>query len=244
MLQVSTRGQFWVQTASGMGRIQRVTFTATILTMRVRFTFPVRQGARSLSRKNISQSMYGELWGGDMTKQIGDELFAIEFELNPFSGDCAFDEWLWGRMRFIVSGVPIGDIEHVVSVDSGTVEIARLLANRARRSNPELIQMPTEDLFRKVYSALTEDKGQSDTQVAEDWATYSPLLAVPRFESFDNWDAFLVEDTNRARYVWRDRSELTPKVYEKALRPGQFDDTLEAFLDEMRRLAPDIIKVK
>jgi hypothetical protein len=175
-------------------------------------------------------------------KRIGDDQFAVEFNLNPPTGDREIDDRLYGRMCFIVGGVPIGNAEDDVSLNIGAVEMARLGANRGRRSNPTLMQKSAEDLFRTVFCALTEDKGQTDAQVAEDWATYSPFLGIARFEPFDDWDAFLVEDADHARYIWRHRSESASQVHEQALRPGQFDDVVEAFVNEVRRIAPGIVK--
>lgn len=175
-------------------------------------------------------------------RRIGDDQFAIDFELNPPTGVREVDDRLYGRMCLIVGGIPIGNAEDDVSLSIGAVELVRLRANRGRRNNPTLMQKSAEDLFRTVFSALTEDKGQTDAQVAEDWATYSPFLGIARFEPFDEWDAFLVEDVDRARYIWRHSSESASQIHEQALRPGQFDDVVQAFLNEIRRLAPGVVK--
>jgi hypothetical protein len=178
-----------------------------------------------------------------MMKRIGDDQFSVEFELDTTTGDPDVDEWLNGYMRFVVGGMPVGDGSRNVSLNAGTVAIAELLANRGRRAHPKLIQQSAESLFRRAFSALAEDTGQSDAQVAQEWATYSRLYGIARgYEVFDDYDAFLVEDAERARYIWRHASEPMSQVHEQILRPGQFDDVLEAFLGEMRRLAPGIVK--
>jgi len=58
-----------------------------------------------------------------MMKQIGDDPFAIKFELNPPTGDRDMDALLLGRMCFIVGGVPIGSLEEEVSLNIAAVEL-------------------------------------------------------------------------------------------------------------------------
>src|SRR3712207_5529152 len=113
--------------------------------------------------------MYGERLGGDMTKRIGDNDFSVAFELNPTGADSEVDGWLWGRICFIVGGAEIGDFNSIVTLNTEAVELARLLMNRGHRQDPELMRKPTVELFYTIFRALTEDRGQSDAQVAEDW---------------------------------------------------------------------------
>jgi hypothetical protein len=176
-------------------------------------------------------------------RRVGDEQFAVEYELDPPAGDASVDRWLNGRMCFVVGGVAIGDARRTISLNAATVAAKELLANRGRRSAPELMQEPAKSIFRIVFGALSEDTGQSDEQVASDWKKYSHLYGLARgLEVFDDWDAFLVEDAVQARYIWRHASKPESPVNEQVLRPGQFDDVLEAFIGEMRLAASDIVK--
>jgi hypothetical protein len=178
-----------------------------------------------------------------MMNYIGTDDFAVEFDLDPRTDNPEMDSWLYGHLRFVVGGRPVGDGARSVSLNDGTVGIAGLIANRGRRSNPQLLKQSTDAIFHTLFGALYKDTGQSDEQVNRDWAMYAVLLGIPKgFESFDGWQAFLVEDSSQARYVWRQMSDASSPIHEQALRPGQFDEVLETFMKEMRRLAPNVVK--
>jgi hypothetical protein len=175
---------------------------------------------------------------GEFMKTIGNERFAVEFDLEPRTGDPEADSWLFGHMRFVVGGRAIGNDEDLVSLRAASAALSELVANRGRRDRSALMRRSAEAIFKIAYEALYVDNGQTDEQLAMDWDDYSPLLGVAKgFEAFDGWQAFLVEDELVGRYVWRDmRAPTMSQVEEQILKRGEMDDVLEAFLAEMKSL--------
>ena len=171
-------------------------------------------------------------------KTIGNERFAVKFDLTPRTGDPDEDSWLFGRMSFVLGGQIIGNAADTVSLRAASAALSELVANRGRRCRSALMEQSAESIFNIAYEALYVDKGQTDEQVAMDWDNYSPLLGIAKgFEAFDGWQAFLVEDELVGRYVWRDMRVPTFQVQEQAMKRGGMDDVLEDFLGEMKSLA-------
>ena len=91
------------------------------------------------------------------------------------------------------------------------------------------------DIFETINRALYIDDGRSDEQVKLDWQKYSVFIATPRaLDVFDGVKAFLIEDGNRGRFIWKETEDSDGDVREAKLREGEFDDALETFLQEIQ----------
>ena len=123
-------------------------------------------------------------------------------------------------------------IRSVTSLLEPKRRLGDLLVNRGQRFDETLFGAPAEEVFSKIFSALSIDSGQSDDEVARDEAFYSRFRVVARgFDIFDNWDGFLIEDHVVGRFLFR---RVNSELKEATIPAGEFDRVLDEFVKTLQ----------
>jgi hypothetical protein len=166
-----------------------------------------------------------------MSTIIGsNERFAVEYELQPLDNPEQM-HWLPGRICFWIEGKKIGNYEEGAQLTVALATFSQLLRHQGNVRNERLLELPLVDAYQEIYSALYVDVGQPEEQVDQAWDEYSRFLAIPTgFDVFDRWMAFLVEDSERGRFMWRGPDD---RVHEAWLVAGEFFSVLGAFLEHL-----------
>lgn len=106
-----------------------------------------------------------------------------------------------------------------------------LLRHEGNRRNDALFALPLERLFRTleigvfVYADPGLDGGS-------DWHRYLRHLAVPReVATFSGWTAFIVENGQLGRLVWREPAHV--ELHQAFIEAGALDSALRAFSEDL-----------
>lgn len=131
---------------------------------------------------------------------------------------------------FRVDSQVLGDEDIDVNVRSVIDALTPILRHETDRRDVALMALPLEPLFRRlevgvfVYADPGIDAGS-------DWKRFVRFVALPReCATFRGWSAYLVEDDEQARLVWRDPSG---KLGEARLVLGELESALRAFRAEL-----------
>jgi hypothetical protein len=151
---------------------------------------------------------------------------SIEHELCEVEGERP-------RVRCVltVGECVLGDPETLNDVTGIAAAMDVLLRHEGNRVSDELFAMPLERLFRHmeigvfVYADAGLDGGS-------DWQRYLRFVALPReVAAFQGWSAFLIENGQLGRLVWRAPGQ--PTLQQAFLERGVLDVALKRFQDEL-----------
>jgi hypothetical protein len=160
---------------------------------------------------------------------IGDpDTFAVMFDVAE-----APTPWLFGKCSYIVGNAVVGNYHAGCSLRVAIGAMRFVLEYRGRREDAELMRATTAEAFSQMNGGLYVDAGQSDERVAADKARFLRLEAINiGLDVFDGWKCFLVEDHDRARFIWcHEQAEEAPR--EVALAPGEFDTVVAEFVEHI-----------
>lgn len=124
----------------------------------------------------------------------------------------------------------LGDENVDVNVRSVIDALTPILRHETDRRDVALMALPLEPLFRRLEVGLFvyADPG---IDAGSDWKRFVRFVALPRdCATFYGWSAFLIEDDEQARLVWR---EPSGKLGEARLVLGELESALRAFRAEL-----------
>jgi hypothetical protein len=145
-------------------------------------------------------------------------------------------KWLYGHICFWAGGKRLGDFDDTVTLGVAIAEGNHILSHRGTRCDPELMSKSAQESFRIMDNALYEDDERTLEEIEADGAKYWRFAVHALTEAFDRWKVYLVEDELRARLIWRQLHDDDCTVHEAILLPGEFDDILEAVVQELQRM--------
>jgi hypothetical protein len=170
-----------------------------------------------------------------MPRLIGEpSQFAIQYEIDRSQPIETQRDWLLGWLCFWANGDQIGDYKLGGSLVVAAGLLSEITKWRGQRCDPALAQLSDEALFNAIHDALYVDRGQTLEEAQRDSERYSKFLALPEFEVFNDWKAFVLENELHARYVWKNVAAGASRVGHVILRLGEFDLVVEQFLSEMK----------
>ena len=133
---------------------------------------------------------------------IGDKArFAVEYQLR---GDGPGQQrWLHGSLCAWAGGVRIGrDEPATLGVAIGA--LPAILANAGRRRHDALMNAPAERVFAAWREALYKaDDALRYRELVEIARPFEAMEALPELDVFDGWQAVLLEDDARGRFICR-----------------------------------------
>lgn len=135
------------------------------------------------------------------------------------------------RCVFAIGDGVLGEPEALNDVTGIAAAVDVLLRHEGNRVSDELFAMPLERLFRHleigvfVYADPGLDGGS-------DWQRYLRFVALPReVAAFRGWSAFLIENGQLGRLVWREPGRAA--LQQAFVELGALDAALKRFQDEL-----------
>jgi hypothetical protein len=155
----------------------------------------------ALYHPEIHQAMTSVVFGNSA-------LWAIEAASEPRTS-----HWLFGNIRFVARGYPIGDMEVTCVLTSPAVFLSNSLALTGKRINDQLLRLGDAELLRYLDDVLCQpSEGATVEELAAAEQQYRRFLICPGIgASFDEELAVLIEGKNFDRFVWRDRTDRSPR---------------------------------
>src|SRR6056297_3587808 len=83
-----------------------------------------------------------------------DSQFAIKVDLDDSFGD----EWLFGRIAYVIDGKEVGDYSLGTSLRDVLLQMHFIVSDAGKRSTPGLLGKNKTDLFETVWSTLFGDE--------------------------------------------------------------------------------------
>jgi hypothetical protein len=172
-----------------------------------------------------------------MSTLIGQrERIAVEFQLEEVEPE--YKSWIYGTMSLWAGGHRIsrhGRHDEVCTLTVALTTFPANLCDAGTRIDPELMAMPAETAFAKLYGAIygyPEDR--TDEEIDELSRRYKRFEVFPHgFEVFDGHRGFLVEDRLVGRLIWRASADEI--VHEARIGAGEYDRIIDAFLTELKK---------
>jgi hypothetical protein len=152
--------------------------------------------------------------------------FQVDFEwLEPAGAAPELRYW------YCVSEQILGAREASCTVETAASGVQALLRHEGARRDAALMKRPVQALYDELSVGLMVDFDAA-FEPAKDWQRYLRFRAMPADAGFSGWSAFVVEDDEHARFIWRapGRGAKPSEVY---LSLGAFDAALRAFQAEL-----------
>lgn len=125
----------------------------------------------------------------------------------------------------------LGDLDVELAVRSVRDALVPILRHEGDRRDDGLHQSPLEVALRRleigvlVYADPGLDSGS-------DWKRFLRFVVLPRqLSTFRGWSAYLLEDADGARLIWRDPGRAEP--FEARLALGELEAALRSFHAEL-----------
>jgi hypothetical protein len=154
-------------------------------------------------------------------------VFAIAAE---FTG--ATQGWVFGRVRFILHACPCGDWSDEVDLRASYSWLADFASNPRDRNEPELMDLPAEDVFARIVDPVLT--GKDGVQRNEVYAnTFSRFhISHLGMTAFDRVVMVLVESGPAQRCIWREADE--GKLHDDIFPRGHMQDVAREFCRLLR----------
>jgi hypothetical protein len=156
-----------------------------------------------------------------MMTMVGDpSRFAIEYALDDEHGGA----WLFGRFCYWCGGSRVGDFDLGTSLRDVLSGLDGMRWAKGQRANDRFNDMPSEEVFRTLDSALFGHGNPDLGTLPEDeqWARHLVGLSV---DVMDDWKVYVVADERVARILFS-RNPFRD-VHVVAVAPGEVDAVLE-----------------
>jgi hypothetical protein len=174
-----------------------------------------------------------------MSTLIGQrERIAVEFKLEEVEPE--YKSWIYGTMSLWAGGHRIsrhGRHDEVCTLTVALTTFPGQLRDAGNRLDPELMAMPAEEVFAKLYDAIYEcPDDRTDEEIDELSRRYKRFEVFPHgFEVFDGHHGFLVEDRVVGRLIWRSRKDMI--IHETRIGAGEFDRVIDGFLTALEKIS-------
>ncbi len=132
---------------------------------------------------------------------------------------------------FRVGDEALGDANIDLGVRAVLDALAPILRHEGDRRDEALFPMSLEVLLRRleVGVSIYADPG---FDAGRDWKRFLRFLVLPpQLSTFRGWSAYLIEDEERARLLWRSPERADAR--EATLRLGELEAALRAFCAEL-----------
>lgn len=159
---------------------------------------------------------------------LGDKKeFALECVVNPTDNDS--QEYSFGHIALWAGESIIGDFSLTVILDVPYSYFKQSLTECGQRKDPILMKMTAVESWNFLDSALYGDNSEfhwSSEQLEE---KYRKFCICPGFsEAFDGETAFLIEDEQEERFIWKDF--MSESIHEVRLKSETYKHTIESFV--------------
>jgi len=141
-------------------------------------------------------------------------LFAVKVDLDELFGD----EWLFGKIGYVIAGNAVGDYELGTSLRDVLLQMHLILSDAGTRRNQRFFGMPKSDLFDIIWNTIYGDAETGMEQMAEDecWAKHNISLPV---DVFDYVRILQFDEGAFSRIIWRTVGDDLSSVTHEARVP-------------------------
>ncbi len=152
--------------------------------------------------------------------------FALECLVDQKESDPL--DYLFGYIALWAGGFIIGDFTQLVMLDVPYAYFQDSLIECGQRKDIDLIKMTAIETWEFLNFALYGNH-ESDIISEQIEEKYRKFCICPGFsEAFDGEIAFLIEDENEERFIWKDF--LSQSIKDVRLKPETYKRTIESFI--------------
>lgn len=154
--------------------------------------------------------------------------FAIKVDLDDSFGD----EWLFGRIGYVIDGNDVGDYGLGTSLRDVLLQMHFIMSDGGKRRTPGLLGKNKIDLFETVWCTLFGDETTGAEAQANDecWAKHDITIPV---DVFDYVRVFQFDEGESSRIIWRSFGDDCKAIVNEIIVPS---GTVESAFHELNRL--------
>jgi hypothetical protein len=143
-----------------------------------------------------------------------DREFAINVDLDEAFGD----EWLFGKIGYVIGNTLVGDYNLGASLRDVLLQMHLIFSDAGKRETSRFVGKGSDDLFDTVWSTLYGDgrNGLEDVANEECWAKHDITIPI---DVFDNVRVFQFDEGAVSRIIWKAIGENMDESVHEVVTP-------------------------
>lgn len=154
--------------------------------------------------------------------------FSLKIDLDKNFGD----EWLFGRVMYLIGGISVGDFELSTSLRDVYLHMYRILWDANNRSTERFHKLPAGELFETVWSAIygNATAEQEELSMEECWVKHRITLPADVFKEVC---IFQFDEEAKSRIIWRSFANPTDSSVHEVVVPTGTTESVYLQLNEL-----------
>jgi hypothetical protein len=166
---------------------------------------------------------------------IGNEhLFAVKVDLDEEYGD----EWLFGRIAYVIGGKIVGDFHLSTSLRDVFLHMYRILWDAGKRSTSRFDNRPAAELFETVWSVLYGETTSEIEELAVEECWVKHRVTLPA-DVFAGVHVFQFDERAVSRVIWKNFAGVVESPLSEVVVPL---GTIESVYSELNEILERLTK--